>query len=138
MRWLEAEGRGEVQMDQGREDGLAGSRGEGRGPDRPGQGGCAGWKPRGGERFRWIRAGRMGWALRVGRGEGRWKRWPGGDGEGPVGWGSWGGAIKSAVRHKSPMCSVACPYEGRYVQGASACTATVLTSDIETRHFRTG
>ncbi|GFN79044.1 hypothetical protein PoB_000555000 [Plakobranchus ocellatus] len=51
-----------------------------------------------------------------------------GNGEGPVRGEMWGGTKKSAVRHQSPMCTVACPYEGRYVQSASVYTATVLCS----------
>ncbi|GFO20792.1 hypothetical protein PoB_004729700 [Plakobranchus ocellatus] len=87
---------------------------------------------------RWTRARRMGWAG-LGRGG---KVRPGvrgeGDGEGPVRWGVWGGAKKSAVRHQSPLCTVACSYEEQHVQGASVCTATVLISDLKARHVCTG
>ncbi|GFO50548.1 hypothetical protein PoB_007705300 [Plakobranchus ocellatus] len=109
---VEAEGRGEVQMDQSREDGLVV---EGRGPSGPGQGSTG--------RQRWERDSQGVKEVM---------------GKGLSGGGSWEGVIKKAVRHKSPMCTVAYPYEGRYVQGASVCTATVLISDMETQHFRTG
>ncbi|GFN75918.1 hypothetical protein PoB_000242400 [Plakobranchus ocellatus] len=43
-----------------------------------------------------------------------------------------------AVRHQSSICTVAWPCEERDIQDASVYTATVLITDIETRHFRTG
>ncbi|GFO44580.1 hypothetical protein PoB_007108500 [Plakobranchus ocellatus] len=67
--------------------GWAGSRGEGGGPDEPEQGSMG--------RQEWERDGQ-------GKKEVMGKDLSGG--------GSWGGAIKCAVRHKSPICTVACPY----------------------------